>query len=244
MLINGQMYFHFQEISPSYDRCDYSILLAVPRVLLNIGPKSSHLTSERYTDQATQDHRMTERQESLSTAILVYLGTAISHMDGLPCVHIITPSYSCIAILKVSHLPRHIAAPWPNRHGAREGAGFNPTRAMLYTSLGTSNTILKLCLHFMIISPYIVPTKTETMILIDSIFMTNVVFTNYGIISNTFSSHYSIGKDYPCSIYRVVLTEYFFLNTLYFALSHSCILLNRLYIALSHFCILHNGIQY
>ena len=53
------MYFHFQEISPSYDRCNYSILLAVPRVLLNIGPKSSHLTSERYTDQATQDHGMT-----------------------------------------------------------------------------------------------------------------------------------------------------------------------------------------
>lgn len=59
MLINVQMYFHFQEISPSYDRCNYSILLAVPRVLLNIGPKSSHLTSERYTDQATQDHGMT-----------------------------------------------------------------------------------------------------------------------------------------------------------------------------------------
>ena len=60
--------------------------------------------------------------------------------------------------------------------------------------------------------------------------MTNVVFTNYGIFWNRFSSHCSIEKHYTCSIYYVVLTEYFFLN--------------RLYIAVSHSCILHNGLQY
>ena len=39
MLINGQMYLHFQEMSPSYYRCNYSILVAVPRpVLINISP--------------------------------------------------------------------------------------------------------------------------------------------------------------------------------------------------------------
>ena len=34
----------------------------------------------------------------------------------------------------------------------------------------------------MVISPYTVSTKTKTMILVDNIFMTNVVFTNYGIL--------------------------------------------------------------
>ena len=53
---------------------------------------------------------------------------------------------------------------------------------MLYTGLGIASSILKLCLHFMIISPYTVSTKTETMISIDNISMTNVVFTNYGIL--------------------------------------------------------------
>ena len=41
---------------------------------------------------------------------------------------------------------------------------------------------IKLCLHFMIISPCTVSTKTKIMILVDNIFMTNVVFTNYGIL--------------------------------------------------------------
>ena len=50
---------------------------------------------------------------------------------------------------------------------------------MLYTGLGTASSIPKLCLYFMIISPYIVSTKTEAMISIANIFMTNVVFTNY-----------------------------------------------------------------
>ena len=53
---------------------------------------------------------------------------------------------------------------------------------MLYTGLETASIIIKLCLHLMIISPYTVSTKTETMISIDNIFMTNVVFTNYGIL--------------------------------------------------------------
>ena len=30
MLINGQIYLHFQEMSSSYYRCNYNILLAVP----------------------------------------------------------------------------------------------------------------------------------------------------------------------------------------------------------------------
>ena len=38
MLINGQMYLHFQEMSPSYYGCIYSILLSVPTPMLNIGP--------------------------------------------------------------------------------------------------------------------------------------------------------------------------------------------------------------
>ena len=38
MQINGQMYLNFQETSPSYYRCNYSILLPVPRPMLNIGP--------------------------------------------------------------------------------------------------------------------------------------------------------------------------------------------------------------
>ena len=41
---------------------------------------------------------------------------------------------------------------------------------------------IKLCLHFMIISSCTLSTKTKTMILVDNIFMTNVVFTNYGIL--------------------------------------------------------------
>ena len=101
----------------------------------------------------------------------------MSDMDGLPCVHIITLSYSCIAVLKFSHLPRHITAPWPNRLGTLKFAALNPTRTMLYTDHGTASSILKLCLHFMIISPYTVSTKT-----IDNIFMTNVAFTNYRIL--------------------------------------------------------------
>ena len=38
----------------------------------------------------------------------------------------------------------------------------------------------------MIISPYTVSPKTEKMISIDNIYMTNVVFTNYGILSKVF----------------------------------------------------------
>ena len=53
---------------------------------------------------------------------------------------------------------------------------------MLYTGLGTASSILKLCFPFMIILPYTVSTETETMISIDIISMTNVVFTNYGIL--------------------------------------------------------------
>ena len=60
-----------------------------------------------------------ERQESLSTATQLYLSTAINHMDGLLCVHIITLGYSCIAVLKVSHLLCHTAASQPNQHGTR-----------------------------------------------------------------------------------------------------------------------------
>ena len=249
MLINGPIYLHFQEMSPSHYRCNYSILLAVPWPLLNTdtGRTWTHNFSTHERLLYRSGHRTTvwrERQESLSTAIQLYISTAMSHMDGLPCVHIITLSYSCIAVLKFSHLPRHITAPWPNRLGTLKFAALNPTRTMLYTDHGTASSILKLCLHFMIISPYTVFTKTEKMISIDSIFMRNVVFTNYGIHSNTFSSHCSIEKHYTCSIYCVVLTEYFFLNTFYIVLSQSCILLNRLYIVLSHSCILHNGIQH
>ena len=68
------------------------------------------------------------------------------------------------------------------------------------------------------------------MISIDNIFMTNVVFKNHEILWNSFSSHCSIEQHYTCSIYCVVLTEYFFLN--------------RVHIALSPSYILHNGLQY
>ena len=37
MLINGQIYLHFQETIPTYYRYNYSILLAVPRPMLNTG---------------------------------------------------------------------------------------------------------------------------------------------------------------------------------------------------------------
>ena len=36
-------------------------------------------------------------------------------------------------------------------------------RPMLYTGLGTMNSILKLCFYFMIISPYTVSAKIEAM---------------------------------------------------------------------------------
>ena len=62
---------------------------------------------------------MTQEKESLSTALQLYLSTAISYIDGLPYVHIITLGYSCIALLKVSQLPFHSATPLPNQHGAR-----------------------------------------------------------------------------------------------------------------------------
>ena len=137
-------------------------------------------------------------------------------------------------MLKVSHLTRHTAAPWPNWRGARMQSEklqvWILLGPMLYTGLGTASSIPKLCLHFMIILPYIVSTKTETMISIANIFMTNVVFTNYWILWNNFSFHCSIEKDYTCSIFCVVLTEYCFLK--------------RFHISLSHSCILHNGLQY
>ena len=67
---------------------------------------------------------MTQEKESLSTAFQqLYLSTAISHIDGLPYVHIITLGYSCIALLKVYQLPFHSAAPLPNQHGARMQSG-------------------------------------------------------------------------------------------------------------------------
>ena len=138
--------------------------------------------------------------------------------------------YSCTEGLSI---PCHNAAPWPNWHSARTQSEklqvWILLGPMLYTGLGTVSSILKLCLHFMIITPYTVSTKPETMISIDKIFMTNVVFTNYGILRNSFSSYCRIEKRYACSIYCVVLTEYVFLN--------------RLHITLSHSCILHNGLQ-
>ena len=54
--------------------------------------------------------------------------------------------------------------------------------SLLYTGLGTASSILKFCLLFMIIAPYTISAKTKTMISIDNIFMTNVVFTNYVIL--------------------------------------------------------------
>ena len=100
--------------------------------------------------------------------------------------------------------------------------------SLLYTGLGTASSILKFCLLFMIIAPYTISAKTKTMISIDNIFMTNVVFTNYVILWNSFSSHCSIEKHYIWCIYYEVLTEYFFLNRLHIALSRSCILTNGL----------------
>ena len=141
---------------------------------------------------------------------------------------------SLLSFLKVSHLPYHTVAPRPNQHSARTQSEdlhvWILPRPMLYIDLGTASSILKLFLHFIIISPYTVSTKTETTISIDNIFMTNVVFTTHGILGNSFSSHCSIPNRYTCSMYCVILTEYFFLNTLHIALSHSCIL--------------HNGLQY
>ena len=56
MLINGQMYWHFQEMSPSYYRCNYSILLAVPRPMLNI---DRGRTGTRKPLISPQDHGLT-----------------------------------------------------------------------------------------------------------------------------------------------------------------------------------------
>ena len=216
MLIHGQMYLHFQEMSPSYRRCNYGILLAVPRPMLNIGPGSTWTRnpSPRVRTLHWSGHRTMvwrEIQESLSTAIQLYLSTAINHLDELTSVHIITSSYSCIAAFKVSRLPRNTAVPWPNRHGARTQSEklqvWILLGPMLSTGLGTASSILKLCLHF-IISPYTASIKTETMISID-IFMINGAFTNHGILWNSFSSHCSIEKHCTYSIYCVVLTKHF-----------------------------------
>ena len=217
MLIHGQMYLHFQEKSPSHYRCNYSILLAVARPVLNIGPgwtwtrnPSPHERTLHRSGHMTAVWR--DRQESLSKAIQLYLSTAINHMVELPSAHIITSSYSCIAVLKVSSLPRNTAATRSNRHGARTQSEklqvWILLGPMLYTGLGTASSILKLCFHFMIISPYTVPIKIATMISID-IFMINGAFTNHGILWNSFSSHWSIEKHCTCSIYCVVLTKHF-----------------------------------
>ena len=99
-------------------------------------------------------------------------------------------------------------------------------KARLYTILETASSILKLCLHFIIISPCKVSTKTETVISTDNISMINLVLTNNKNFWNWFSSHWSLEKYYTCSIYCVVLTEYYFLNILFISLSHSCLLHN------------------
>ena len=62
MLINGQMYWHFQEMSPSYYRCNYSILLAVPRPMLNIDRSR---TGTRKPLISPQDHGLTWETEIL-----------------------------------------------------------------------------------------------------------------------------------------------------------------------------------
>ena len=53
MLINSQMYFHSQEVSPSYYRCNYSILLAVPLVPAGLQLATPQLTCKHYTNQVT-----------------------------------------------------------------------------------------------------------------------------------------------------------------------------------------------
>ena len=132
-----------------------------------------------------QDHGMTWK-----TGILKYSYLAVFKYSYQPhgltfmCSHnnIKLQLYSCTWGLPPR---RYTAALQHNWHGASTQSEklkvWILPKAMLYTGLVTASSILKLCLHFTIISPNTVSTNTENNDIINNIFMKKVVFTNYGI---------------------------------------------------------------